>query len=268
MSGSKRTAEELDSVDYVEVSTQKGPISSKSDKEVATFFRYSQNMDISDTFNLNMIDGKVYDENNQEVLYIVVNKNSKINRKLDQVLKHIKDQENTNKDSDTKEVIFIANSGNSIQKLISIVEILKQKLIQLQDYDKDNKKIGINNSFKNKTVAKLPEYDNIIISGKVVENNKIKVNYSQLNFMDYSLIEKEVDVNNKRQKKIKGKSTNLEKEGLYDKKIIEGILKVNKLVKIPVMYIYMNFHKSEELPVKYVSKIKNLMSNGWSIQQS
>lgn len=242
-----------------------------SGEEAASFVKYSQNMDLPDTFNLSMLNGRIYNEESKKVLCITLSKNAKIGRQLDRILKFIKDHKDTESEGEdeNKEIILVA-TGDSIQKMVTIVEILKQKISQMQDYDKSYKDIP-RAGFQNTSIAKLPEYSKVVISGEVVGSDKIRLNYTQLNFIDYTLMEKQVCVNSKRQCKKRGKKRDVEdymKDGLYDRDTLNQVLKIDKLVKVPVMYIYMNFHRHEELPVKYVSKFKNLVSNGWSIQQS
>lgn len=236
-----------------------------SGDESGSLAKFSQNMDLSDTFDLSVVGGKVYNEQNKRVLYIPLSKNSKIGRQLDQILSYIEEHkvEENEEDDENKELILIA-TGNSIQKMVTIVEILKQKIVQLQDYDKTERGLA-RTGFRNTSIAKLPEYKQVVISGKVVSKDKIRRNYTQLNFIDYTLMEKQVSV---RRRKGKKNDIGTDKDGLYDRETLNQVLKVDKLVRIPVMYTYLNFHQHEQLPVRYVSKFKNLVSNGWSMQQS
>ncbi|KAG0677474.1 hypothetical protein C6P40_002275 [Pichia californica] len=252
----KRKIDQIESNDVM--------ITQKNHSNIETFQRFSQNIDLQECFKLEMIDGKIYNENKDRVLYLIINKNSKINKKLDQILKYLNggDEDDDNKIKN-KEIIFIANDGECIQKMISIIEIFKQKIIQLQDIKEKDKDL-----FENKSIAKVKEYEKIIISGEVLNNDKIKMNYTQLNFIDFTLIEKVINRNITKRKNKKKNLQNKETNGLYEKSIIEEILKVEKLTKIPVMYVYMNLHGENELPIKNFNKYKNLVAQGWSIQQS
>lgn len=257
----KRNIEEIEKDGGIK--TQK--IAKINNEHNETFIKYSQNIDLSNSFNLNIEKGKVFNEYNERILYLLINKNSKINKKVDQILKFIKEIANNDNSNNNKEILFIANDGDSIQKMITIIEIIKQKIIQLEDYDKAKDK------FLNDNKAKLEEYEKIVISGEVISNDKMKLNYTQLNYLDFTLIEKQISrkvKNNKRKKRKENNKVVINGKELYNKEIIERILKIDKLIKIPVMYVYMNLHGSKEIPVKYANKYKNLISNGWSIQQS
>lgn len=236
-----------------------------SGDESGSLAKFSQNMDLSDTFDFSVIGGKVFNEQNERVLYIPLSKNSKIGRQLDQILRFIEERKEGESEGDdgNKEIILIA-TGNSIQKMVTIVEILKQKILQLQDYDMTEQGPA-RSGFRNTSIAKLPEYNQVVISGQVVSQDKIRRNYTQLNFIDYTLMERRVSVRKRTGKK---NDFGKDEDGLYDRETLNQVLRIDKLVKVPVMYTYMNFHRHEQLSVRYVSKFKNLVSNGWSMQQS
>lgn len=213
------------------------------------FVKYSQSVDIEKVLHLQKKEGKVYNEENQRILFIPFTKNMKISKKLDLILKHLT---NDNGKEACKEAVFVS-SGESIQKMITVIEILKQKLVQLQDYDAKH-------TFVNDTIAKMPDANKLVIGGKDTGKEGIKLNYNQLNFLDYTLVERDMRVGLEKE--------SMESHGLYDGEMLRQVLKVEKLIRVPVMYVYMNFHQMESLPVKYVNKFKNLTSAGWSIQQS
>lgn len=240
----------------------------KSDRSQQSFIKHSQNIDIGATFNS---DEEYNDIIHDEMLQIVISKNNKIRKRLDQLLKYI--IEGLDKNDQCKELLLIAKS-DGVQKMITIVEILKQKIF---NNDRDTIRftdLGINGMKKDKNdkndkLANIEEYDKVWIKDR--ENDKIEVNYQQFNFLDFTLVEKKVDLKLKsrsslKSKKHKNKSTI--STDVYDKAIIEDNLKVDKLIKIPVMYVYFNFHKCDQLPVKFVQKYKKLIDSGWSIQES
>lgn len=223
-----------------------------SQRKARSFVKYSQNMDISTSLGLDINNnGEVINKDGDRVLYIPMGKNVKIRRKLESILGYLWKDLETNKKA-CKEVVMIASGGDSVQKMISIVELLKQKLNQLQNLDgKDG--------FSNNCIAKLPA-EKLVISGKEIPNGKLSFNFTQLNYVDYMLIEQESP------KRLR--TGNSVSDEVHDKETLKQVLRINKLMKVPVMYVYLHFYGEENLPVKYVNKFKNLAADGWSMQQS
>lgn len=239
----------------------------KSERSQQSFIKHSQNIDIGATFNSAEDYNDIIDD---EMLQIVINKNNKIRKRLDQLLKYVIG--GLDKSDQCKELLLIAK-GDGVQKMITIVEILKQKIFNSDRDTIDFAHLGISmkndKNDKNDKLANIEAYDKVWIKDK--ENDKIGVNYQQFNFLDFTLVEKKVDLklksrSNSKSKKHKNKST--VSTDIYDKAIIESNLKVDKLIKVPVMYVYFNFHKCDQLPVKFVQKYKKLIDSGWSIQES
>jgi hypothetical protein len=238
-------------------SKSKAPLNVQSNNDDG-FMKYSQNVDIQETFKLNRIDGKITNEGGKQVLFLNFSRNVKIRRKLDQIFRFFEEKSK----EETKEIIFIG-TGEAIQKMITIIEIMKQKIVQLQNYEKIDGELQ--SKVKNNLIAKIPDDNKISITGKISKVEELKLNYNQFNFLDFTLIEKQTKIRSMN-KETANKVT--KDNELYDQSLIDSVLKVDKLVKLPVMYVYMNFHKDEQVPVYYVNKFKNLISNGWSIQQS
>lgn len=222
------------------------------------FIKYSQTIDIKKVFNLHMRDNKVYNSEGNQIMYITMNKNVKIRNKLDSIIKYLQkiDKEVDN----NKEIIMISINGEAIQKMISIVEILKQKVKQIGNEMEENK-------FNNNSIAKVVKEGNNNKGNEIVSDGELEYNYYQLNYVDYKIEECNSKKDNKdiKDNNIKDISSG---EGIYSRKVINEVLKVDKVKKIPVMYIYMKFHKSKSTPINSVNQIKELMNKGWSIQQN
>lgn len=221
------------------------------------FIKYSQTIDIKKVFNLHMRDNKVYNSEGNQIMYITMNKNVKIRNKLDSIIKYL---QKVGKEVDNnKEIIMISINGEAIQKMISIVEILKQKVKQIGNEMEENK-------FNNNSIAKVVKEGNNNKGNEIVSDGELEYNYYQLNYVDYKIEE----CNSKKDNKdIKDNSIkDITGEGIYSRKVINEVLKVDKVKKIPVMYIYMKFHKSKSTPINSVNQIKKLMNKGWSIQQN
>lgn len=230
---------------------------SKNVKEVQKerqFIKYSQTIDIKKIFNLHMRDNKVYNSEGNQIMYITMNKNVKIRNKLDSIIKYL---QKVDKEVDNnKEIIMISINGEAIQKMISIVEILKQKVKQIGNEMEENK-------FNNNSIAKVVKEGNNDKGNEIISDGELEYNYYQLNYVDYKIEEftGKKDIKDNNIKDITG-------EGIYSRKVINEVLKVDKVKKIPVMYIYMKFHKSKSTPINSVNQIKELMNKGWSIQQN
>ena len=219
------------------------------------FIKYSQTIDIKKVFNLHMRDNKVYNSEGNQIMYITMNKNVKIRNKLDSIIKYL---QKVDKEVDNnKEIIMISINGEAIQKMISIVEILKQKVKQIGNEMEENK-------FNNNSIAKVVKEGNNDKGNEIVSDGELEYNYYQLNYVDYKIEECNSKKDNK-DNNIKDISSG---EGIYSRKVINEVLKVDKVKKIPVMYIYMKFHKSKSTPINSVNQIKELMNKGWSIQQN
>ncbi|ODV84181.1 hypothetical protein CANARDRAFT_191888 [[Candida] arabinofermentans NRRL YB-2248] len=187
--------------------------------------KYSQNIIINSQFN----------NNKDNLIRLIINKNDNLNKKLNKILNII-----NKSDSKELEFLFIAKNEN-IQKLITIIEILKQKL------NKKQTKQTHNTNFKNDKFAKIDNLNNVYIN-----NTQINLNYSnfkQFNILDYTTIQKS---------ELKGKNS-----GDFND------LKLNKFIKLPVFYIYLNlnnYNKVDDVPLQYTNKCNRLISDGWTVQ--
>lgn len=205
--------------------------------------KLSKTIDIFNTLDLELVDHEVHDKNGNKVLYSNITKNSKIDKQINKALTFLN---SNNEKSEVEKELLLIGKGEGIQKMITIIEILKQKLNQL-------KKPSGDQVVTNDMIAKTENRDEVIIRG-VKSDSKIESNYSQLNYLDYIETTRES----------KTKSTEI--EGVYDKKVLDDILKVDKTVKVPVLYIYMHFAGTKNKSNRSTNKINNLVSNGWSIQ--
>lgn len=212
------------------------------------FDKLSESIDIKEMLGLTIREGKVFNNEGQYVLYIVANKNMKISKKLDLILEYLQ------RDEDDGKEIIIVSVGDSYQKSITVIEILKQKIKQKQK--------GRAGAFRNDAIAILPRSESLVIKGETVREDKLPFNYSQLNFLDFKIQEREF-----------GDKARMDSNGevyrendLYDRGTIDSVLKVDKPVKQPVIYTYMLFHREQVTPMRYVKKISFLLSNGWSEQ--
>lgn len=222
-----------------DISSKKGRISFNINEPSETIFvKCSETIDLVDLFGFKIQGNQVFNKEGNKVLYLNINKNVKIHKKLNSILQFL---------NNDRHELFMVATGEGIQKMITIVEILKQKVTQLAETEKT---IHI----KNELIARTPDQNKIMVSGQSLDR-KLEYNYSQLNYLDFTLSKRVIG----------NKETNI--SGLYDKDVLVQELKVNNLIKVPVLYVYMNFHSSRKSPDKVLKKFKDLVSNGWSIQQ-
>lgn len=214
-----------------------------------TFIKYSQNIDIEKTFGLHKdTDGKkIYNSDNKQVLVILFGKNFKISKKLDIILKYLKE----GGDNDDKEIVMIG-IDKSIQKMITVIEILKQKIQQIGEEEEDG---------KNDMVAKIKDSKKVLIKGVEESEVGLEFNYHQFNYIDFTIIER------KEMKTVSGDRESATIGEVYDKALINDVLK-NKVVNVPVLYSYIKFEKSKTSLVSNINQFKGLMNNGWSGQNS
>lgn len=184
--------------------------------------KYSENISLSD------IKG--------ELKVVKIGKNDKIRKKVDTLLRF----------AQTKENVVLIGSQEGIQKLVTVAEIFKQK-IKSNAGGKDNKQI-----------AKIPEYQQTTVNGKVIEVEDTEFN--QLNYLDYLLDSSE---HRKRRKTDKQNSSGIETgeiEGVYSKNVLQEVLGSTKPVKRPVMYVFFQFHNNSQQLVR-------MQKSGWNLQQ-
>lgn len=127
---------------------------------------------------------------------IDITKNDKIQRRLSKVLSLIQDH---------RSVLLMAK-GDGIQKLVTITEIIKQKLGQT-----------------NKQMAKLDGAADVTIGDRSVDLSGINV--VQLNYLDYILEERPIKTSNIR--------VSYSPEDLAE-------LRVNTMTKVPVVYAFLD----------------------------
>lgn len=218
--------------------TKKRKIDSSVDDLVEKVsMKYSEKMDLKQTFDLKLEKEQLVSKDGSKVLFLVITKNSKIKKQLDKIFKSL--------DNDYEQLLMVSK-GDGIQKMITITEILKQKLKQLQTTeDKD---------VANNMIAKTENLDVIKVQGQI-HDQKYEYNYNQLNFLDSTIKEKNIF------------HESVEIEGTYDKNILNEELKVKKSVNSPVLYIYMTFHSNEKNPDNINRKLNSLVSTGWSLQK-
>lgn len=225
-----------------------------------TFDKYSQNVNIETVLRLHKDNnGRVYNSENKQVLMMIFRKNFKISKKLDVILEYLKKQATGDNEESDKEIIMIG-IGKCIQKMITVIEILKQKIESIGDIDEEDE--GDGEHFKNNMIAKIKDSDKVRIKG-VEDDEKLKFNYRQFNHLDFTIINKEQESGGR----MITSSTNGEE--VYDKDVIDDILK-NKVVNIPVMYSYIKLekknNKTSTLSICDINLIDELKKNGWSEQ--
>lgn len=192
-------------------------------------------------------------EDETHMARIVINKNDSISRRISKILKIIKGGEN----EDEVEMILIA-SGESIQKLVTIVEIVKQKIVKRRSKASE----------KNDRMANI-DGDNVAVIGKS-ESELPSFWVDQFNYLDYTLENKsDYDKKKKKGKKETSQHTTMG----YSKQEID-ILKGDRKIRIPMLYIYLNMRKPsddeskrEALKDKIDRKFSELIDGGWSHQQ-
>lgn len=217
-----------------------------------TFDKYSQNVDIETALRLHKDNtGRVYNSENKQVLMMIFGKNFKIGKKLDVILEYLKKHGAGDEGDSDKEIIMIG-VGKSVQKMITVIEILKQKIEPLGDIDEEGD--GDGSRVKNNMIAKIKDSDKVRIKG-VEADEKLKFNCHQFNHLDFTTVEKEQE---------SGDTVTTNGE-IYDKNVIEDILK-NKVVDIPVMYSYIKLEKTKTSSICAINRFKDLMKNGWSKQ--
>ena len=201
---------------------------------------------------------------------MVINKNDSIKKRISKILKLLQEKK---KESDI-EILLIA-SGKSIQKLVTIVEIVKQKIgIRREDTCKLDK------AERNRRNAKIDGMDKVVIG--IQEAQGLRFYFDQFNYLDYSLMsgpefqmqqrkktKKSAEVDAQAENIQSTLNTTVKENGGYTRKELE-VLKLPKDVKIPVFYSYMNFRpegQDSTLSDELQDKFTGLSEEGWSRQR-
>lgn len=202
-----------------------------------TDVKYSEKMDLKTTFGLKLDRHQIVSNDGSKLLFLVITKNCKIGKQLDKILNCL---------NNNVEQLLMVGHGDGIQKMVTIIEILKQKMRQTQPDAKPD--------VTNDMIARTENFDLIKLKGQL-HDEKYEYNYNQLNFLDFTSKEKDIV------------PKDIAVEGLYNRDIINEELKVKKTLKTPVLYIYMTFHSEEKESESTVKKINNLVASGWSLQR-
>jgi len=197
---------------------------------------------------------------------MVINKNDSIKKRLSKILKLLQERM---KEPEI-EILLIA-SGQSIQKLVTIVEIVKQKIgVQVSEKSKMDK------VERNRRNAKIDGMQKVVVGDKEVRN--LRFRFDQFNYLDYSLMS-ESEFRQQRRKRAKGKTEitgsktgrnqTVTENGGYTRRELDA-LKIQKDVKIPVFYSYLNFrpeNQDAEISSELKDKFTGLVEEGWSRQR-
>ncbi|GME99107.1 unnamed protein product [[Candida] boidinii] len=197
----------------------------------------------------------------------IITKNDNIHDKLSSILKILNNNNNSNNEilndnneQNTIEFLFLSMDSNSIQKLISIIEILKQKFNILNSNtgnENNNEKLNFKNDKLSKNIYSYNK-DN-------KDNDNININYylRQFNYLDFTNVEKTSI------KKAKNQGKGYEEDDKLkllnsDSNNKNG----NKLIKNPIFYINLIFslNNSDFNSNFYNSKFKYLKENNWTLQ--
>ncbi|OUM54148.1 hypothetical protein BVG19_g3501 [[Candida] boidinii] len=199
----------------------------------------------------------------------IITKNDNIYDKLSSILKILNNKSNDcsiDNNEQTTDFLFLSMDSNSIQKLISIIEILKQKFNILNSNTGNENDNGSGNgngnnnkklNFKNDKLSKnIYSYD----KGNK-DNDNININYylRQFNYLDFTNVEKK-SVNENNQEEDYGKLKLLNS----DSNNKNG----DKLIKKPIFYINLIFssNNSNFNSDFFNSKFKFLKENNWTLQ--
>ncbi|GME75657.1 unnamed protein product [[Candida] boidinii] len=283
MSGNKRRLEEDDRINtsisdsFTDTQVDNRQLNIKKNQTIST-----SKSEIIKNFNNFIISSKNNSNNNdissnleffKDSHRFIITKNDNIYDKLSSILKIL-----NNKSSDcsidnneqTTDFLFLSMDSNSIQKLISIIEILKQKFNILnsntgnENENGSENGNGINNgnnnkklNFKNDKLSKnIYSYD----KGNK-DNDNININYylRQFNYLDFTNVEKK-SVNENNQEEDYGKLKLLNS----DSNNKNG----DKLIKKPIFYINLIFSSinSNFNSDFFNSKFKFLKENNWTLQ--
>ncbi|GME90868.1 hypothetical protein B5S32_g1046 [[Candida] boidinii] len=280
MSGNKRKLEDDDSistsisdsftdtqVDNKQQSIKENQVINSSKSELIKIFN---NFIISSKNNLNNNDISLSSSSNLEFFKnshrFIITKNDNIHDRLSSILKilnnNISNNEilNDNNEQNTIEFLFLSMDSNSIQKLISIIEILKQKFNILNSNtgnENNNEKLNFKNDKLSKNIYSYNK-DN-------KDNDNININYylRQFNYLDFTKVEK---TSIKKAKK-EGKGDE-EDDKLKLLNSDSNNKNGNKLIKNPIFYINLMFslNNSNFNSNFYNSKFKFLKENNWTLQ--
>ncbi|OWB73545.1 hypothetical protein B5S31_g3292 [[Candida] boidinii] len=280
MSGNKRKLEDDDSistsisdsftdtqVDNKQQSIKENQVINSSKSELIKIFN---NFIISSKNNLNNNDISLSSSSNLEFFKnshrFIITKNDNIHDRLSSILKilnnNISNNEilNDNNEQNTIEFLFFSMDSNSIQKLISIIEILKQKFNILNSNtgnENNNEKLNFKNDKLSKNIYSYNK-DN-------KDNDNININYylRQFNYLDFTKVEK---TSIKKAKK-EGKGDE-EDDKLKLLNSDSNNKNGNKLIKNPIFYINLMFslNNSNFNSNFYYSKFKFLKENNWTLQ--
>lgn len=280
MSGNKRKLEDDDSistsisdsftdtqVDNKQQSIKENQVINSSKSELIKIFN---NFIISSKNNLNNNDISLSSSSNLEFFKnshrFIITKNDNIHDRLSSILKilnnNISNNEilNDNNEQNTIEFLFLSMDSNSIQKLISIIEILKQKFNILNSNtgnENNNEKLNFKNDKLSKNIYSYNK-DN-------KDNDNININYylRQFNYLDFTKVEK---TSIKKAKK-EGKGDE-EDDKLKLLNSDSNNKNGNKLIKNPIFYINLMFslNNSNFNSNFYYSKFKFLKENNWTLQ--
>lgn len=280
MSGNKRKLEDDDSistsisdsftdtqVDNKQQTIKENQVINSSKSELIKIFN---NFIISSKNNLNNNDISLSSSSNLEFFKnshrFIITKNDNIHDKLSSILKILNNNNsnneilNDNNEQNTIEFLFLSMDSNSIQKLISIIEILKQKFNILNSNtgnENNNEKLNFKNDKLSKNIYSYNK-DN-------KDNDNININYylRQFNYLDFTNVEKTSIKKAKKERKGDEEDDKLKLLN-SDSNNKNG----NKLIKTPIFYINLIFslNNSNFNSNFYNSKFKFLKENNWTLQ--
>ncbi|GME73917.1 unnamed protein product [Ambrosiozyma monospora] len=231
--------------------------------------RYSQNLTVDSQFG-------------PDIKKVVIKSNDKIKQRLNQIFRWLdnKQQNSSTLDDNGYELLLISRN-DGIAKMVTITEIIKQKMNNLrkETATKKRKRQGFSGQISNEIAPVKIKNDRLATyeSQKTVKVGKEEVtsfsgfDYKQFNYLDFVSIQKsELKSKKKSNKDIlhpvqqtrnEGGSINFTREHL-------DLLKIDKTIQLPVLYTYFSFSpQNNGLPAKLVKRFENLIKDGWSVQE-